>query len=506
MRVELEKFIKKHNIEDIINAAIIMSSDTDIILTDVNITAAEWIVSNVICYDQYESNEKFDLYAYNEMKQISSTLYEPIFQEIFGEVIKHKEASDEIKKNLLTSILMKLKNAALRGDAYQFQLMEMSEKLYKPFDSEFMEALGFTFSTWEKIFVYIYKKYIVILFGTDIDSVKIDKIQKHSFRVLKRELYQLFQKDEVDSIITYLSIKPGDKNLKPVERNDFKILYSKPLIDFGEYIYFPLPVTTLLNFPKLFHYSFIAEKIFTKDVVNKYTENRGDVIEELTKEYLLRLFDKVYLSLKYPAETKEFEADITVQSENTTILAEAKGKILTLASLKGNLSVIKDDVYKAIGKAYEQSVRTISHIEKNGKFIKENDDIDEEIYLFNTPWKFPMCIMAENFASIPSEIYNYVDIKEGKLIPYAVNIYDLDIITRECISKEEFINYLIFRQINIKKLTSMDELDLFGYFKENGLVEIKLEADEVWPMYYTEYFDKKYYDLTVKWFEDFDFR
>lgn len=40
-----------------------------------------------------------------------------------------------------------------------------------------------------------------------------------------------------------------------------------------------------------------------------------------------------------------------------------------------------------------------------------------------------MCSMAENFASIPSEVYNYVGIKEWKLIPYAVNIYDLEIIT-----------------------------------------------------------------------------
>lgn len=114
--------------------------------------------------------------------------------------------------------------------------------------------------------------------------------------------------------------------------------------------------------------------------------------------------------------------------------------------------------------------------------------------------------MVDKFASIPSEIYNYIDISDGKLIPYAVNIYDLDIVTRECTSKEEFVSYLLFRQINIQKLTSMDELDIFGYFKKNGLVQITEDADDVWAISYTEDFDKKYFGLTKKWFDEFEIK
>ena len=493
-----------YNTEDIINAVILMSADCDPMLADTNMPAAEWIASNALRYNKYSLGRKFDLKAYSELKQISSNIYAPLVSELFEDIIKHKDDSDENKQDILKSILMRLKNAASRGDAYQFQLMEMAEKLYQPFDPDFLEVYGFSFSCCEKVFVYMYKRYIGELFGTHIDGVKIEKIQNHSFKIPKVELYQQFSKSEIDGMVTYLSICLGDSRIKSIGANDFKPLYSRPLIDCGEYIYFPLPVSTLLNLPKLFHYSFIAEKIFKKEIVSQYTDNRGDIIEALTKKYLLRLFDNVYLTLKYPPESKEFEADITAQSENTTIFAEAKGKILTLPALGGKLSSIKDDVYKAIGKAYEQAVRSIKHLEGGGVFIHETDAGDKEVYLDNTTWKFPMCIMAENFASIPSEIYNYLNISNDKLIPYAVNIYDLDIITRECTSKEEFISYLLFRQMNIQKLTSMDELDFFGYFKQNGLVKITADADEVWAMSYTEDFDKKYYGLTMKWFDEFE--
>lgn len=502
--MELEQFVRNYNTEDIINAIIVMSTDYDPMLLETNIPAAEWIASNAIRYNEINVNRKFDIKVYSEMKQIASEIYLPFMQEIMEDAIKQKDNSEEDKEDYLKSMLMKSKNMASRGDAYQFQLMEMSEKFYKPFDSEFMNKLGFTFSCCEKVFIYIYKRYIDILDCTQNDSTKIDRINKHSFKIYKADLYKLFPKDEIDSLIKYLSICPGDVNLKFIGPEDFKPLYVKPIVDFKEYIYFPLFISTLLNFPKMFHYLFIAEKVFDKDAIARYTKNRGDVIERLTKEYFLRLFENVYISLKYPSNNKEYEADITVQSENTTIFAEAKGKLLTLSALKGNLESVKDDIYKAIGKAYEQAIRSINYVENDGVFIEEMENGDKKIYLKDTTWKFPICVMAENFSSIPSEIYKYIEISKEKLMPYAVNIYDLDIITRECASKEEFINYLLFRQMNIKKVTAMDELDFFGYFKVNGLVEIRIDADTIMTMSFTNDFDKKYDAFTIKWLNEFD--
>lgn len=233
--------MQKYNTEDIINAVIFMSADSDPMLSDTNMPAAEWIASNALRYSNNSLDRKFDLKAYADLKQISSNIYMPLVSKIFEDALKNKDDSDENKQNILESILMRMKNAASRGDAYLFQLMEMAENLYQPFDNEFLEVYGFSFTSCEKVFVYMYKRYIGELFGTHIDSVKIDKIQRHSFKIPKAELYLQFSKSEIDGMLTYLSISLGDSRIKNVGIDDFKPLYSKPLIDCGEYVYFPLP-------------------------------------------------------------------------------------------------------------------------------------------------------------------------------------------------------------------------------------------------------------------------
>ena len=497
--MNLEYMMNSYKTEDLLNAILLMSADRDEALSDCRIPASEWLASNVIRKNNTEANP-FSAKSYEELKQTATLVFAPAIDEIFKTVFENINASDDKKQDVLKATLMKLKNMSFRGDAYQFQLMQVAERFYKPFDEDLKNTYGFSFSTCQKVVMFIYQFYMSILHVADNPANKISIIQSQGFKVSKEMLYQKFGKDEINSLLDYLSIVPGDDNLKAVSIDDFNPLYAKPFVDFGNYIYMPIPGSTISNFPKIFHYTFIAEKKFAQDVVDRYTKNRGDVVEQLAKEYFLRLFDAVHLSLKYPPSTKTFEADITAQSDNATIFAEAKGKLLTLPALRGNLDAIKDDVYKAIGKAYEQSVRTIEHLNNGGAFVDENDN---EVNINNTAWNFPCSIMMDNFTSIPSEIYNYLQLSENQLIPYAVNIYDLDIVTRVCNSSEEFVQYMIFRQMNIEKLSAMDELDFFGYFKKHGVNKITLDADEVWAISYTDEYDKKYYALTMKWLADF---
>lgn len=473
----------------------------DSINKDVLIPSIEMLASNALCYCQENVGHTFDKKSYQEMKNIALNIYAPKTQELIINVMQHVSDSDNDKKELLKSIQMQLKNMAYRGDAYMFQLFGHAERLYQPFDKDMKETYGFSFSTFEKLIVAIYNKYVSLISVIDNEEMRLNAINQHAFRIKKLELYEMFDKNEIDCLVEYLSIKIGKDNIKPVSIDDFKILYSKPIVDFGEYLYLPIINVTMLNIPKIFHYTFITEKKFSTEIISRYTDNRGIVIEQLTKEYLLRLFDCAYLSLKYPPQDKTFEADITTQSDNTTIFAEGKGKILTLPALRGETKKIKEDVYNAIGKAYEQSVRSIKYLESGGKFV---DDYDNEIELKNTAWKFPVCIMADNFVSIPSEIYDYIDVKEEYLLPYAVNIYDLDIVTRECVSKEEFINYMLFRQMNLKYLSAMDELDIFEYYKKYGMQQLHSDVnEEIWATDYTQELDKKYNEMSQSWLRNF---
>ena len=113
--------------------------------------------------------------------------------------------------------------------------------------------------------------------------------------------------------------------------------------------------------------------------------------------------------------------------------------------------------------------------------------------LKKTKYYFILCITAENFGFVPFDIYDYITIdKNVPIIPIVINIYDLEIITNECSTKEELVNYLFFRMQNYKIINSYDELDVFGLYKAKGNVKFDIDADELFVTSYTEVFDKKY--------------
>lgn len=301
-------------------------------------------------------------------------------------------------------------------------------------------------------------------------------------------------------MLDYLCVKAYDKDFKKVEFEDFKILLSKPFVDFGDYIYMPLLFSTLMNIPKQFHYSFIAEKIFDKKTIGIYTGNRGDVVEELTAAYLARLLDKdkIYCSLSYLDE--DGEADVTTVTTAGMLFCECKSKIITLNSIKGLHESIKTDVYQAIGAAYAQAVRSIERVQEGKKFVTT---LGEEIVINDISSKYIICVTAENFGIIPSEIQDYIEIDDSLGTPYVVNVYDLDIITKECDSYEEFIQYIEFRKKNHEVISTLDELDAFGFFKKNGNIKISIDADELMPTGFTADFDKKYKPEDKKVFQEF---
>lgn len=319
------------------------------------------------------------------------------------------------------------------------------------------------------------------------------------FRIYKSELKSIVG-DVVYKLLNYLSVKAYDKDFKKVEFEEFKILLSKPFVDFGDYVYMPLLFSTLMNIPKQFHYSFIAEKIFDKNTVGIYTKNRGDVIEELTASYLGRLLDKnkIHCSLSYLGE--DGEADVTTVTTEGMLFCECKSKIITLNSIKGLHESIKTDVYQAIGAAYVQAIRSIERVQAGKKFVTTSG---EEIEIDDIESKYIVCVTAENFGLIPSEIQDYIEINDSIGTPYVVNIYDLDIITKECESYEELIQYIEFRKKNYDIISTLDELDAFGFFKKNGNITISINADELMLTDFTAEFDKNYKEEDKKVFQEF---
>lgn len=208
--------------------------------------------------------------------------------------------------------------------------------------------------------------------------------------------------------------------------------------------------------------------------------------------------DKIYCSLSYLDE--DGEADVIAVTTEGMLFCECKSKIITLNSIKGLHESIKTDVYQAIGAAYEQTVRSIERVQEGKKFVTQSG---EELAIDDVSSKYIVCVTAENFGIIPSEIQDYIKIDDKLGISYVVNIYDLDIITKECKSYEEFIQYIEFRKKNNAVISTLDELDVFGFFKKNGNMKISINADELMLTDFTADFDKKYKLEDKKVFQEF---
>lgn len=513
MSDEVCEFLSQYSLEDVLSGIIEMQ----MLLyghDDTFISSAEYLATNALFVCNLESNKEFKWGDYQRLEKYGEECFKPSVEKLFSETMKMVNASDEEKIKFLQSQTMQMKGNIFRGDGYVHQLVAVSKELYLPLDKEMEKTLGFSFSSYEKVIRYIFAQYGKKIQLAYKEKSKIKNIVKalknkeqpwlpsikegYVFRIYKSELYQIIG-DEAEKMCSYLCA--GARGAyKKVEYDEFKILQAKPFVDFGEYIYMPLIFSTIMNLPKQFHYSFIAEKVFDKIALEKYKKNRGDVVERLTIKCLARLIgeDKILHSLEYVGE--DGEADVTVVSEEGMLFGECKSKIITLDSIHGKHESIMDDVYKAIGAAYSQGVRSIERVEEGKKFMTETG---EEIEIPNLKKKYVVCVTIENFGFIPSDIDNYITVDSKVGVPYVVNIYDFDIISQECESYAELIDYIEFRRNNYKKLSAMDELDAFGFFKENGNINISVDADEFLITDYTSKFDKKYKTNDQKVFSEF---
>lgn len=508
------RFMSQYSLESVLSGIIEMQ----MLLyghDDTFIPAAEYLAANALYACKEKGEKNFMWHDYELLEQYSKNSAVPNVEQLFSETLKMANANDDEKQKFLQSKMIQMKGNFYRGDGYIHQLLEVAKRLYAPLDVSMKNVLGFSYTSYEKVLRYIFSQYGLRISEAYKDKCKFKTMFKalvsksepwvpsiksgYIFRINKTDLKSIIG-DEVDKMCDYLCVKAYDINFKKIKFEEFKILTSKPFVDFGDYIYMPLLFSTLMNIPKQFHYTFIAEKVFDNQTVGIYTGNRGDVVEELTSSYFERLLckEKIYCSLSYLNE--DGEADVTTVSPEGMLFCECKSKIITLNSIKGLHESIKTDVYQAIGAAYSQAIRSIERVQAGKKFVTDSGD---EIVIENNPLKYIVCVTAENFGIIPSEIDEYIEIDESLGIPYVVNIYDLDIITQECESYNEFIQYIEFRKQNFAILSTLDELDAFGYFKKNGNSTIDVEANELFITDFTAEFDKKYKVKDKQVFQEF---
>lgn len=79
----------------------------------------------------------------------------------------------------------------------------------------------------------------------------------------------------------------------------------------------------------------------------------------------------------------------------------------------------------------------------------------------------------------------------------------VEVLRDRVIQLEKDQQYIEFRKKNYDIISTLDELDAFGFFKKNGNITISINADELMLTDFTAEFDKKYKEEDKKVFQEF---
>lgn len=212
---------------------------------------------------------------YELLEQYSKNSFVPNVEQLFSDTLKMVNASDDEKQQFLQSKMMQMKGNFYRGDGYIHQLLEVARRLYAPLDTSMNEVLGFSYTSYEIVLRYIFSQYGLRIAEAYKEKYKLKTMVRalmgksepwlpsiksgYIFRISKSDL-KVQIGDEVNEMCDYLCVKAYDSDFKKAEFNDFKILISKPFVDFGDYIYMPLLFSTLMNIPKQFIIPLLQKK------------------------------------------------------------------------------------------------------------------------------------------------------------------------------------------------------------------------------------------------------
>jgi len=236
----------------------------------------------------------------------------------------------------------------------------------------------------------------------------------------------------------------------------------------------------------------------------QFLQARDEYLEKKSLQLLEKLLPgaNTYGNLYYPivADGQEswVETDGLLLFGDTIFILEAKAGKLTARARRGSILRLKHNLEEIIGKAYEQSLRTLNYIksksevqlfdEKHNPVISIKAAGISDFFLINISFE-QLTFLAAHLASMKK-----LGIIKGREWPWTVSLNDLRAISEILEHPVEFIHYLKCRikANEIEQLQFFDELDIFMVYLKEGLYldskKVK-EFTQVTTLGYTEDLD-----------------
>lgn len=325
-------------------------------------------------------------------------------------------------------------------------------------------------------------------FLSDLYSYSIEEVSKQlSNKISKIEILNILDK------LSYQFSELSDIN------KDFIFLdnpvHLKPFIKTDEEKYFSVIPHIFSHIALDILESFISQN----STINKqYLSVKGKYLEEKVEKLMRKSFPKANVfkgSLwKSKDDDKIYENDLIVLIEEFAIIIECKSGSISPPAKRGAPERLIKTMKELIIEPSEQAIRFQNFLKENSKLhkLKTKIGVVNNIDSSNIRFYVPLGVTLSNLGSIGCNLKKMIlskitSIKLSELSP-SISYTDLEIIFEILNTQVEKIHYLSRRRefeahVNFQG----DEMDLFGFYLDNGFNIGETE------------FDKNFYiDLTLK--------
>ena len=404
----------------------------------------------------------------------------------------------------------------IRNDAFPFQLIRYAKEYYSAFNHWFSINLGFTIE--DAIIFYnsinvLYEKKLKNYYSNAVGNTKkwLKDNLKQNYKDKSDEYKQLettvftdfimaeacnillFNEDDIcknsslsleicRNLLNRFSQSFGYFNSKfpntfqdPINSPwDYNTLFEKPILKFSRGYLVPL----MFIFPTVLFDSFQFDIFKDEKYKIEYDSIRYKWLEKKTSTLLCRVFPKnhVFLNPKYP--NGEEICDVLVLYDRNILIFQCKSKKLTLQARTGkSFKKIKDDLEKGIKDSFEQGARAKNYFNSMNfpKIVLEEDrEITIDMKQVDNRNIFLISVTLGQFANITTRFMNLepnLKLFSSNEFPWAVCIFDLEIITEILDKPHYFIHYLL-KRLAIEKTDfelTADEIDLLNYYVDKRL-------------------------------------
>jgi hypothetical protein len=431
--------------------------------------------------------DKYKSFSKQEMQKVTNLLEKVVHSHYAFFIPSHEEeeARDKFLKATEVAMPTFLTYFNTVSMSVEEQQIHRIQRWFKKYNDYILEIAGFNIDDSIDLFHFIQKNIEIKLLRLQALQSKMfslsgkereefQEILNHMFQFSFKDLCNKFGEEKAIAFLNTFSMKREERDFfYYTESNPFE---SRPLWDMENGYFSIVHPKFLLNAI----YSYVYKLMENSEHKQKWLKHRDEEVEQQTLELLKKLFGKSakYYTSVFETDKSQYEHDtVVVYKRNIFIIEEKASKVKEpFRDPQKAYTRIKRDFSGdgGIQKAFDQGERLRLLLKSNEEvnLYNEKGEILTTIRRESFDNIYVICLTADNLGMIGVNLSLLLKKEATTPYPWSCNLYDLENLIETMnwldISPAKFISYLDERQIMHEKLYTDDELDVFGFFLQNG--------------------------------------